>query len=142
VTTQRTIDAMTGKVQIQAQVWTPGNALIAFLASDGGIDSHPLPLIRPRGDQGAELMSEDEPITNDRVTDAGLPIPMSVRTTEPNGKDLEQDFPVDRFWHGEVDVFEGPGAGETDSRRGGRAQEAASTAGLTVSMSLSMVSRS
>jgi hypothetical protein len=133
---------MTGKVQIEAQVWPSGNALIAFLAGDGGIDGNSLTLTGPRGDQGAELMTQDEPITNDRVTDARLPVPMPVRTAEAHGEDLEKDLPVTRFWHSKVNVLESPGAGETDSRRGDRAQEAASTAGRTVSMSLSMVSRS
>jgi hypothetical protein len=133
---------MAGKVQIRAKVGPSGDALITFLARDGGIDSNPLPPTGPRCDQSAELVTEDEPLTNHGLPDAGLPVPMPVRTAEPNGKDLEQDLPVTRFRHGEVNVLEGPGAGETDCRRRGRAQEAASTAGLTVSTSFSMVSRS
>jgi hypothetical protein len=100
VTAQRPIDAVPGKVQIEAEVWPSGNTLIAFLAGDGGIDGDSPPPVRPRRDQGAELMTEDETIPDDGVSNSALAIPMPVRTAEANRKDLEQDLSVTRLRHG------------------------------------------
>jgi hypothetical protein len=67
---------------------------------------------------------------------------MLVGAAQANREDLEQDLSLTRFWHGQVDVLERPRAGETDRRRGGGAQVAESTPGLTTSTSFSIVSRS
>lgn len=87
-------------------------------------------------------MTEDQPLTDLSVPDSALAKPMSVRTAKADRQDLEQDFPMARLSHGKLHALQGARAGKPDGRRGGRAQEAASTAGLTVSMSFSMVSRS
>jgi hypothetical protein len=87
-------------------------------------------------------MTEDQPLTDLGVPDTALAVPVPIRSTETDREHLEHYLAITGLRHWKLDLFQDARAGEADSRRRGRAQDAASTAGRTVSMSFSMVSRS
>ncbi len=149
VATECPIAVVPGEAEVGTEVGATGHALFAFEAWDGGIDGDSTTTVRPRTDQRRELVPEDQPLAKGCVSDAALPVPVSVRAAKTGRKHLELDLVLTRLSDRELDVFQCARAGQPDGGGGGWAQltgrdgqEAEPTAGRTTSTSFSIVSRS
>jgi len=105
VTSQGTIDAMPGELQMEAQVGTPGEALLAIQARDGGVHRHALTGARTGVDDRDELVAQHEAVPEGGVTDGALLEPMSVGAAQSHRQYPKQCFPVGRLVDRQLDVI-------------------------------------
>jgi hypothetical protein len=94
VTSQGAIDAMAGEPQMETEVGPPCHALFACQARYGGVDRDSLPGSGAGLDDRRELMTQDEAVVEEGVTDCSFPKPVGVGPAKTHRQHPQQYLPL------------------------------------------------